>query len=282
MDKPYVLLIAGLVLLMAVSGFEVMAMENSASLNSFNVTYQVPRGKDTTRAFLDIYPARDKPGAPVVVFWHGGALMQGDKQLVGNLARTLADQGVAVVAANYRLSPAVQHPAHLQDAAAAVNWVKSHIKEYGGDPAKLFLSGHSAGAYLAVQLALDSRYLAEHGLTLTDLAGVVAISPFLYVEEVAPQRPKVVWGKDPAGWLEPSVSGYVGAGKPPLRLLYAAGDEPWRRSQNERLARDLMGFEVDAQALMVPNRNHRSIMTRADHRDDPVVEAIYLFISGEE
>lgn len=275
MDKLYFLL-------MAVLGFEVMAVENSASLNSFNITYQAALGGDATRALLDVYQPRGKVDAPVVIFWHGGALMGGDKQVVENLAQTLADQGVAVVAANYRLSPGVQHPAHLQDAAAAVNWVKSHIKEYGGDPAKLFLSGHSAGGYLAVQLALDSRYLAGHDIALTDLTGVIAISPFLYVEEVAPQRPKVVWGEDPAGWLEPSVSGYVGVGKPPMRLLYAEGDDPWRRDQNERLASDLGGFEVDAKALMVPNRDHRSIMTSADHADDPVVDAIYRFISGEE
>jgi acetyl esterase/lipase len=275
MDKLYFLL-------MVVLGFEVMAMENAASLNSFDVTYQVSLGEDATRALLDVYPARDKLDAPVVIFWHGGALMQGDKQVVANLAQTLADLGVTVVAANYRLSPDVQHPAHLQDAAAAVTWVKSHIKEYDGDPAQIFLSGHSAGAYLAVQLALDPRYLAEHGLTLNDLAGVFAISPFLYVEEVAPQRPKVVWGKDPAGWLAPSVSSYVGADKPPMRLVYAEGDELWRRRQNERLAADLAGFEVDAKALMVPNRNHTSIMTKADHAEDLVVVAIYQFISGDE
>ena len=257
-------------------------MEDSARLNGVNIRYQAEQGEDASRALLDVVQPRDQVEAPVVIFWHGGALMKGDKQGVGGLAQTLADQGVAVVAANYRLSPDVQHPAHLQDAAVAVNWVKSNIKDYGGDPAKLYLSGHSAGAYLAVQLGLDSRYLAHHGIALSDLAGVVAISPFLYVEEVAPQRPKMDWGKDPSGWLEPSVSPYVSAGKPPMRLLYAEADEPWRRRQNERLANDLAGYGVDAKTLMVPKRDHTSIMTHADNPEDPVIEAIAQFIFGQE
>jgi acetyl esterase/lipase len=205
--------------------------------------------------------------------------MRGDKQLVTGLARALSSQGVVVVAANHRLSPAVQHPAHLEDAAATINWVKNHIADYGGNPQLIFLGGHSAGAYLSVQLALDPRYLAAHGMMLPDITGVAAISPFLYVEEVAPVRPKVVWGKDPSGWLEPSVSGYIGRDKPSIRLIYADGDDDWRRQQNERLAAALVAVEVDAQAVMVQDRSHTTIMTSADQVEDPVVKMIHQFVS---
>ena len=266
-------------LLLAGLGHNAMAMENPLLIKSFNVAYQPAQGDDPTRALLDVYRLADAVNAPVLLFWHGGALMRGDKQLVTGLARALAEQGIVVVAANHRLSPAVQHPVHLQDAAAAANWVKKHIADYGGNPQLIFLGGHSAGAYLSVQLTLDPRYLAAHGIMLTDIAGVAAISPFLYVEEVAPVRPKVVWGKDPSGWLEPSVSGYIGRHKPSMRLIYADRDDDWRRQQNERLAAALVAVEVDAQAVMVQDRSHTTIMTSADQVEDSVVKMIYQFVS---
>ena len=272
MVKLMALLLAGL-------GNSVMAMENPLLIKSCNVAYQPVQGDDPTRALLDVYRPADAVHAPVLLFWHGGALMRGDKQLVTGLARALAEQGIVVVAANHRLSPAVQHPVHLQDAAVAVSWVKNHIADYGGNPQLIFLGGHSAGAYLSVQLAFDPRYLAAHGMMLPDITGVAAISPFLYVQEVAPVRSKVVWGKDPSGWLEPSVSGYIGRDKPSIRLIYADGDDDWRRQQNERLAAALVAFDVDAQAVMVQDRSHTTIMTSADQAEDPVVEMIYQFVS---
>ena len=260
--------------------FEVLAMEEPAS--DFNVAYQVSLGSDPTRALLDVYAPGGASGVPVLIFWHGGALSAGDKQVVRRLAQALVGQGILVVAANYRLSPEVRHPAHLEDAAAAVHWVMNSIENYGGDPNQIFLSGHSAGGYLAVQLALDPRYLERHSLGGSDITGVAAISPFLYVEEVAPKRPKIVWGDDPSGWIEPSVRDYVGPGKPSIRLIYAEDDAPWRRRQNERLAKDLTGFSVDAKAEQVLARDHLTIMSEANHASDPVVNAIARFIQHGE
>ena len=89
---------------------------------------------------------------------------------------------------NYRLSPAVSHPAHIEDAAASFAWVKRHIAEYGGDPNQIFVVGHSAGAYLLALLATDERYLAAHGLSARDIRGLVPVSAFFWVERsgVAP------------------------------------------------------------------------------------------------
>jgi acetyl esterase/lipase len=268
-------------LLLAALGNNVMAKESPLLSKRLDIAYQPAQGGDPTRALLDVYQPTGAVNAPVLVFWHGGALMRGDKQLVTGLALALASQGVVVVAANHRLSPAVQHPVHLEDAAAAVNWVKIHIADYGGNPQLIFLGGHSAGAYLSVQLALDSRYLAAHDMALPDIAGVAAISPFLYVEEVAPVRSKVVWGSEPSGWLAPSVTPYIGSGKPPMRLIYAQADDDWRRKQNERLATALAAVKVDARAAMVLARDHTTIMTRADEAADPVVKLIYQFVTGD-
>lgn len=129
-----------------------------------DVDYMVNVDYANGRDRLDVYMPRDAQASPVVVFFHGGALMGGDKRQGQSLASRLVPMGIGVVSANYRLTPTVRHPEHVRDAAAATAWVLRHIGEYGGDPSRVFVSGHSAGAYLATLLALDSTLLAEHGI----------------------------------------------------------------------------------------------------------------------
>src|SRR4029453_13111249 len=96
---------------------------------------------------LDLYLPEGKTGVPVIVWIHGGALTQGDKNLEVGPGTRFGQAGIATATVNYRLSPAVSHPAHVEDAAASFAWVKRHIAEYGGDPTRVFLVGPSAGAY---------------------------------------------------------------------------------------------------------------------------------------
>ena len=187
---------------------------------------------------LDLYLPVGKSGVPVVVYYYGGALQQGDKNEEQATARRFSSAGFATVIVNYRLSPSVSHPAHIQDAAASFAWVKQHIAEYGGDPNQIFIVGHSAGGYLAALLATDERYLATHQLTVRDIRGVVPISAFYWVERegVAPDRPKTVWGTDRQIWIDASPAHHLRAGLPPMLIMYADGDEPWRRQQNVDMA----------------------------------------------
>ena len=153
---------------------------------------------------LDVFMPEGAMNAPMVVYFHGGALQNGTKAIGEGLAQQLAARGIGLVSANYRLSPSVMHPGHMEDATAAFVWTKKNIKSYGGDPNRVFVSGHSAGAYLAALMALDPSYLAAHGMKLSDIRGAVPIAPFLYVEDqdVAPSRPKTVWGTDEQVWLQ--------------------------------------------------------------------------------
>ena len=183
---------------------------------------------------LDVYMPAGASDPPVIVFFHGGGLLIGDKGQGESMAKSLVPRGIGVVASNYRLSPAVAHPAHVQDAAAAFAWAVEHIADYGGDPKRLYLAGHSAGAYLATLLTLDGSYLAQAGVLASAVQGTIAISPFLYVEEVAPDRPKGVWGSDASKWREASPAHYVGSGKSPLLFVYADGDAEWRRTRAAR------------------------------------------------
>lgn len=124
------------------------------------------------RCRLDVHLPHDRPRFSTVVWFHGGGLTKGEK----SIPRGLMNQGIAVVAANYRLSPQVQAPAYIEDAAAAVAWTFNHIERYGGSRQRVFVSGHSAGGYLASMIALDKRWLSAHDIDANEIAGVIAYS----------------------------------------------------------------------------------------------------------
>src|SRR5262245_6345673 len=212
---------------------------------------------------LDLYLPEGRSRFPVIVSIYGGALTAGEKSKHAYVGQRFAAAGFGTAVINYRLSPAVSHPAHIQDAAAAFAWVKQHIGEYGGDPNAIFVIGHSAGAYLAALLALDERYLAAHKLAPRDLRGVVPVSAFFYVDRVAPDRPKTVWGTEVKTWLEASPARYVNKDAPPMLLIYADGDDQWRRDQNEEMGAALRkAGSRDVTVKQVAGRNHTTIWSK--------------------
>ncbi len=220
---------------------------------------------------LDIFMPSNQKNVPVLIFFHGGALQGGDKSEQGFIATRFVSEGIGVVLANYRLSPMVMHPAHILDAAAVFAWVKRNIEKYGGNPETIYISGHSAGGYLSLLLSLDSSYLHVYGLGLSDIRAVLAISPFVFVEEVAKVRPKSVWGEDPSLWMKASITPYIGGDKPPILMIYADGDDNWRKEQNETLKIRLQ--ESDHQfvkTVEVSNRDHLSITRSINDSDDQV------------
>ena len=234
-------------------------------------------GKD----LLDVFMPEGANGVPVVVFFHGGALRGGDKGSGRAVAERLVPEGIGVVSASYRLSPTFRHPAHVEDAASATAWVLKNIAGYGGDPRRVYISGHSAGAYLAALLALDDSYLAAHGLSSDQIQGTIPISPFLYVEETAPDRPKDVWGDDPSDWLAASVTPHITSGKGPMLLIYAHGDDEWRRHQNDRFGEAMRAAGNSAvHVVEVPDRSHLSIRSDMAAADDKVGDLILRFIEG--
>lgn len=124
------------------------------------------------RCVLDLYHPAGINGFPTVVWFHGGGLTGGNKFI----PEELKEQGMAVVAVNYRLYPKVLAPVYIEDAAAAVAWVFNNIMEYGGDPELIFVSGHSAGGYLTSMVGLDQRWLGRHGIDANRIAGLIPFS----------------------------------------------------------------------------------------------------------
>ena len=231
---------------------------------------------------LDIYAPADAKMAPVIVSIHGGGLRQGDKSGQAFVGQRFASSGHVTVVVNHRLSPRVSHPAHVEDIAAAVAWVKRNIATYGGDPQKIFVIGHSSGAYLAALLVLDSRYLAAHELTPRDIRGVVPVAGFFYVDRpgVAPDRPKDIWGTDVNVWKAASPGTYVSRDVPPMLLLYADGDDEWRQKQQSEFATALReNGSRDVEVRMIKNRTHNTVWSEMGKREEDTSRAILQFVN---
>lgn len=231
------------------------------------------------RCVLDLYVPADASAFPVLLWFHGGNITAGDKAdaLHVDIARELAGRGIAVAAVNYRLSPNVNFPAYVEDAAAAVAWVLDNIGEYRGDSAAVFVSGHSAGAYLASLVGLDGRYLAAHGREVGELSGLVPISGQMIThgtvrtERGLPEERPIIDAAAPAY--------HVSASAPPFLAIAGSEDLPARAEENAYFIAAMQAVgHADAAYLEFAGRNHGSIVARIPTADDPVAAAIEEFV----
>lgn len=126
----------------------------------------------STQCVLDFYYPKDTTNYPTIIWFHGGGLTGGDKEI----PKQLMEKGFAVVGVEYRLSPKVKAPVYIEDAAAATAWTFQHIKEYGGNSKLIFISGHSAGGYLGMMITLDKKYLAKYNIDANSIAGLIPFS----------------------------------------------------------------------------------------------------------
>jgi hypothetical protein len=139
------------------------------------------------RCRLDIYYPADNKNFKTVVWFHGGGLKGGSKSIPAELK----EQGIAVIAVNYRLYPKVKCPVYIEDAAAAVAWTFKNIEKYGGDPNKIFISGHSAGGYLVSIVGMDKSWLAKYNLDTNKLAGIIPCSGQMITHMVIREERKI-------------------------------------------------------------------------------------------
>ena len=228
-----------------------------------------PDGKDR----LDLYIPQGAKNVPVIFSIHGGLLMGGDRREESFVGQRFAAAGYVTAVISYRLSPEVSHPAHIEDTAAAFAWVKRNTRQHGGDPDRILVTGHSAGAYLAMLLTSDARWLAAHGLSSRDIKGVAPVSGFYWVDKpgVAPDRPTSIWGSNPKVWIDASPSRYLRADLPPILILDTDGDETWRQKQAADLAAALRkAGHTDVTTHKVLGRTHMSVWTEMN--DSPTEE----------
>lgn len=190
-----------------------------------------------SRHRLDLYrPSRRADPAPVVVFFYGGSWQMGDKADYAFVGKALAAKGFLTVIPDYRIYPEVRYPDFLRDGAEAVRWARDNAGRYGGDPKQLFLMGHSAGAYNAVTLTVDERWLAEAGVDAPrEVRGTVGISgPYDFLPLRDPTL-MTIFGPEATRPRTQPVA-YVDGKEPPLLLLHGLKDTTVYPRNAERLA----------------------------------------------
>jgi len=249
-----------------------------------NIAYRSGSGLsdyERSRCALDLYLPKGVADFPVIVWFHGGNITAGDKaeETQVAIAQSLAARGIGVASVNYRLSPHVSFPAYIEDAAASVAWVLDHITEYSGDADNVFVSGHSAGGYLAAMVGIDGRYLGAHGYGLDDLAGMIPVSGQMVThgtvrnERGLPESRPIVDAAAPVYHVSPEA--------PPWLAIAGSEDVPARPEENSYFIAALKAVDhTDARYLEFSGRNHGTIVSRIPESDDPVARAIVDFVTA--
>jgi acetyl esterase/lipase len=245
-------------LLTACSGVDLL--NATVASDTYSRIEGVHYGPDV-RQRLDVYqPASPVHQAPLVVFFYGGNWSSGERADYRFVGEALASSGLVAVVADYRLSPAFRYPVFVQDSARAVAWALQHAADYDADPAKVFVMGHSAGAYNAAMVALDSRWLAAEGLTPARLAGWIGLAgPYDFLPIVEPlTRVAFNWPDTPAD-SQPLL--HASAASPPALLLAPAQDravDPQRSTV--ALAQRLKASGVAVQSELFDSVSHVTLL----------------------
>ena len=236
-----------------------------AYFRALNAT--VATDRSSTRVFdaahglsLDIYPARNAKGpAPIVVFFYGGSWQDGQRDYYRFVGKALSDRGVVVVIPDYRKAPQFVFPAFMEDAAAATAWTAAHASELGGDPARIYVMGHSAGGHIAALLGTDSRYLARKGMQPRQLAGVIGLAgPYDFLPIVDPAV-RQVFGAE-KDWPQSQPVNFVDGDEPPFLLIHGGSDQRVWPMNSEHLAKRLGDAGEPAVLRIVPHTGHLRLL----------------------
>ncbi len=264
------------------------------------LTPDIPYADDGhERHVLDIYTP-DKPAQeslPVMFWIHGGGWQAGDKNDVALKPKVLTERGFVFVSTRYRLLPDVEMDELIADVARSLGWVHKNIAKYGGDPTRIFIGGHSAGAQLAALLATDDRYLRKEGVPFDVLKGCVPVDgdtydipkiimttelrQALYGEKMPTFGHRQKFGNDPEKHVDLSAVTHVAKGKgiPPFLLLYFSGN-PDTRAQAERLESVLQAAKIQAKSYGKADTNHNRLNDDLGKPDDPATQELFRFLGA--
>ena len=227
---------------------------------------------------LDVYRpvATDGRRAPVVVFFYGGGWSSGRREDYRFVGRRLAEAGILAVVADYRTWPTTGFPGFVEDGARAVAWARTHASEFGGDPDRLFVAGHSAGAQIAALIGSDPRYLRAHGLQPRTLAGVIGLSGPYDFDVTGDLIP--IFGPT-AQWPQAQALNYADGNAPPFLLVHGDADQRVEARDSTLLAERLRAADGKATLLMLEGAGHSAplIALYEPARDPRVLDAIRRF-----
>lgn len=245
-----------------------------------NIPYRSDKDADPARHILDVYVPKGQKDFPVVLFVHGGSWDSGNKYLYFAYGGVFAKAGIGFVVCNYRLSPKVQHPAHVQDVAKAFAWTCENIGKYGGNPEKAFVCGHSAGGHLVSLLATDPQYLKAEKRTPADIKGVVSISGVykIYATEKVFHEP---FGKDEEACKNASPLTHVVGKHPPFLIAYGDKDIPHLDEMAQDMDSALRKTNSPSELLLCKRRDHATIMIGFLDPEDALNKAFRQFVLGK-
>ena len=232
---------------------------NSLGSDSAYRTVSTVRYGNETRQQLDVYqPAVARKGI-VVVFFYGGGWQTGQRDEYRFVAQALTRYGATVIIPDYRTYPTGVFPDFMHDAAAAVAWTQRHIAEYGGDPKKIYLVGHSAGAHIATLLALDKQYLVTQGLGTDILAGVVGLAAPTDFAATLEAKYRPAFGNQTELERAQPIR-YARADAPPLLLQHGADDSVVLPKNSLALAERITTLGGQARAQIYPDKGHPGLI----------------------
>lgn len=255
-----------------------------------NIPYATVAGVEPSLTSLDVYAASDAKKTPVLVYVHGGGWTRGDKAHVFEKPAGFVAAGYVFVSINYRLAPAVGFPTYVEDVAKAIAWVRTHIGDHGGDPDRIFLMGHSAGAHLVALVAVDGQYLKAEGESLEAVKGVVSLDSAGYdivgrmKAGTGPRGEKLyrsAFTNDPDVWTQASPITHIAKGKdiPPYLLIHA-GLRQIARVQAHQFADALHAAGVQAEVVAAPDKNHTTLNQELGAPGDGPTKAVLSFLNG--
>jgi acetyl esterase/lipase len=247
------------------------------------------------RQVLDIYAPHAAKNLPVIFWIHGGGWQAGDKTDVQIKPRVCVERGFVFVSTNYRLLPSVDMGTIVRDIAQSIHWVHDHIAAYGGDPKRILVMGHSAGAQLAALICSDDRYLKGEGLSPAIIKGCVPVDGDTYdvpaIIETAETRRRVhgqpqpksghreKFGNDPEKHRDFSAVTHIAKGKsiPPFLILHVA-DHPDTSAQAQRLGAVLKEAGIPTTVFGAKETTHAKINADLGRPDDPTTKALFEFV----
>ena len=202
---------------------------------------------------------RDDTALPILVFVHGGSWATGDPAHYNFIARALAPDGFIVALAGYRLGESGRYPAMLEDTAAAIGWVRANAARLGGDPDRILLAGHSAGAYNVVQAALEPRWLDAEGVPPKAIRGVIGLAgPYDFYPLDKPST-KAAFGNAPDGEATQPVN-HVRSDAPPMLLMTGLDDTTVKPRNTRALAARLEEADAEVEAHYFKDMDHTRIL----------------------
>lgn len=253
------------------------------------VARDLPYGS-APRQVLDVYsrPAWAGQARDVLVFFHGGAFIRGSKSANGavydNVAYWFARQGCVALNVEYRLAPEAAYPGGAEDVVAAVRWVQQHVAGYGGDPARIFLMGHSAGGAHVASALFDPAF----GMRLadTEIAGALLVSARLRAD-VLPDNPnaagvRAYFGEDASLYDQRSPASYAGVSNVPLFIAVAEHENPHLDTYGRAFHASALasGRTAPAQFLQLPRHNHTSIVTHFNSGEETLGPQLLQFMQA--